>query len=690
MKKQILFILVYLMYSLSITSQEQIKVACIGNSVTYGFLMKEEADKYPAKLQVMLGDNYKVKNFGYNGACLLKKSYRPYWNLDEFTKALKFKPDIVVIHLGLNDTDPRSWARFRDEFIRDYIDLIDTFKTVNPKAEVKICRMTPIFTGHKRFKSSTREWFWQIQEAIETIAKIKQIELIDLHTPLYRRPDLFPDNLHPNVEGTEILAKTVYQIISKDFGGLQMSPLFSDGMVIQRNRPVKFYGIANAGTRVKLKFNKQVKYADVQYDGRWQVVFPAMNAGGPYYAEITNEKTKIKLNDIFIGDVWLCSGQSNMEFSLKESAKAKSEIPKANIPNMRLFNMKSRFSTTAIEWDSTTLDSVNKLEYFKTSSWEQSSPESASDFSAIAYHFGKQIQQKTNIPIGLILNAVGGSTCESWIDRKTLEHHNRLVDMFHDWENNDYIHPWCRQRYALNTKLSGNKLQRHPYKPAYLYEAGIAPLIDYNIAGVIWYQGESNAHNVELYEVLFPSLVDSWRKAWNYNLPFYYVQLSSMAVNRETWGYFRNAQRKLLSVVPNSGMAVCSDLGDSTDVHPRRKQQVGERLARWALNKTYGMQNTVVSGPLFKEVTYKNDTAYISFDYNNSLQSTDNEFLMSFEIAEYPGLYYKAKAEIVNNKVKLYSKDVKRPRYVRYGMKPFSDGNLINSSGLPASTFISE
>ena len=366
-------------------SAQPIKVACVGNSVTFGMGIKNPAEKYPAQLQVMLGINYEVKNFGYSGATLLKNGYRPYWNLPEFNESLNFKPDIVIIHLGLNDTDPRAWPKFRDEFVRDYTNLIDTFKTINPKAEVKICRLTPILTEHPRFKSSTRDWYWQVQDAIETIAEVNNVELIDLHSPLHRRPDLFPDALHPTGEGAKIIAETVYGAITKNFGGLKTASVFSNGMVMQRNRPITFWGTANGGTTVTIKFNKQKKSTTADHAGKWEIEFPALNAGGPYTATIKNEKSIIELKDILIGDVWLCSGQSNMEFRLNQAATAAEDVPKANFSQIRLFNMQPIAYTNNVAWSKDTLNKINQLQYFTETKWEKCTSETAKNFSAIAY-----------------------------------------------------------------------------------------------------------------------------------------------------------------------------------------------------------------------------------------------------------------------------------------------------------------
>ena len=232
-------------------------------------------------------------------------------------------------------------------------------------------------------------------------------------------------------------------------------------------------------------------------------------------------------------------------------------------------------------------------------------------------------------------------------------------------------------------------MQRHPYEPCYLYESGILPLQQFLIKGIIWYQGESNAHNREAHEKLFKLLVDSWRKNWEDNeLPFYYVQLSS--IDRPSWPWFRDSQRRFLTQIPHTGMAVTSDKGDSLNVHPTHKQEVGERLAVWALNKTYNYKNVVPSGPLFKSVSFKNGAAYISFDYSEGLHASDNNEIRTFELSGDDQIFYPAKAAVVNGELKVWSDKVKEPTIVRYGWQPFTRANLVNGAGLPASTFRSD
>ena len=334
------------------------------------------------------------------------------------------------------------------------------------------------------------------------------------------------------------------------------------------------------------------------------------------------------------------------------------------------------------------IGTLNHLQYFTDASWTVCSPENAGKFSAIAYYFGKMLQDSLKVPVGLICNAIGGSPTEAWIDRRTLEY--EFPAILRDWTKNDFIQDWVRGRAALNVKKSTDKFQRHPYEPCYLYESGILSLQQYPIKGVIWYQGESNAHNKDAHEKLFKLLVDSWRTNWNdAQLPFYYVQLSS--INRPSWPWFRDSQRRLMAEIEHVGMAVSSDKGDSLDVHPTHKLEIGERLARWALNKTYGYDKVVPSGPLYKSVSFVKGKAYVEFEYSKGLRpSVEGEKLRTFEIAGDDEIFYPAQAVVEGNQVKVWAKEVKDPKVVRYAWQPFTRANLVNEEGLPASTFRSD
>ena len=687
MKKRLLMFVLVLLPLLA-TAQEKIKVACIGNSVTYGMTHKNPAEtSYPTQLQQMLGEGYEVRNFGHSGATLLSKGHRPYINLPEYTAALEFVPDIAVIHLGLNDTDPRNWPNYRDEFYGDYMNIIKALRDKNPDVEVYVCRMTPIFNWHRRFKSGTRDWYWQIQDVIKDIAEDGGFELIDLSRYLYNRPDLMPDALHPNEQGAEIIAKQVYSAITDDFGGLSLPAIYSDNMVVQQGQPFVVSGTADAGKEVSVRFGKQRIIKKVAEDGSWKVMFTPMEADGESYKLIVEcGKEKIEYKNLVIGEVWLCSGQSNMAFMVKESSHIEQSLANIKGKDIRLYDMKPRVFTDNIEWESASLVALNNHDYYRPTTWQLQNEQNVNGFSAVAYHFGAMLADSLGVPVGLICNAVGGAPAEAYIDRKTLEFHPVLVDILYNWKENDMIQDWCRGRAKKNIAKSSNNMQRHPYEPCFLYENGIMPIACYPIKGAIWYQGESNAHNVELHEVIFPTLIESWRKTWdNPEMPFYFVQLSS--INRPSWPHFRDSQRRLAAEIPNCDFAVSSDKGDPWDVHPKEKAPVGERLARLALNQTYGMSHVAQHGPTPVRMFSFNGRTVIEFSNVTDFKTSDGDVLRGLEIADKTGPFSEvdAKTEVKfkGNRI-IIEREAHR---VRYAWKPYTDANLVNEAGLPASTF---
>lgn len=716
-------------------AERPLRVACVGNSVTYGYgLRHRDRDAYPVRLQQMLDSAYganrfEVGNFGHSGATLLYKGHRPYVKLPEFHQALDFKADWVVIHLGLNDTDPRNWPDWKEEFIPNYRALIDSFRTVNPEARILVCKMTPIFDRHSRFQSGTRDWHAQIQRAIEQVAQGAGAQLVDLYTPLHSRPDLFPDALHPNPEGAMILARTVYGALTGDHGGLQLPPVYSNGMVLPRDEHLMIEGRANARQNIHRVLSKDGKVVDegdtfTRADGTWSMELPHMKAGGPYtlrftatplhpdnyhfyypekYPYLLDNLTKAKaqtltIDSLYFGDLWLASGQSNMEMRVDQCNTLNQDLADAaRLGNrLHLYNMPARARTDAVEWPDNVLAFTNRLQYMDCQGWQSASSASVRAFSAVAFHFGRVLcDSLEDVPIGIICNAVGGSTTESWIDRTTLEW--ELPNIISDWRNGDYGQPWARGRMTKNVARALDKesfvynpLQRHPYEPCYLFEAAIAPLGHLPIKGVIWYQGESNAHNLELHEQLFTLLEQSWRKhfarRWNCEfqkkpvLPFYTVQLSSLP--RPSWPAFRDSQRRLAEKLEHTGLVVTTDLGDSTDVHYRNKRPVGERLALQALRHTYGHTLECEGPTLHSAVRGQNHTVTLRFDHADGLTCT-----RGFEIASSDGLFYPADIKIKGNEILLSSPAVKWPVTVRYGWSGYTDGDLRNAQGLPSSTF---
>ena len=516
MRREGLFLVLLLLLVLPVRAERadrRIKVACVGNSVTFGYGLKDrDHDSYPVQLQKMLDDKYgggqfDVQNFGHSGATLLYKGHRPYVKLPEFRQALDFRPDWVVIHLGLNDTDPRNWPDWKEEFIPDYRALIDSFLVVNPEARILVCKMTPIFDRHSRFQSGTRDWHAQIQQAISQVAWGADVQLIDLFTPLHCRPDLFPDVLHPNPEGARILARTVYSALTGDYGGLRLPVLYGDGMVLQRDWNLVVHGTADARRQVNVVLRKEGKVVQestvyTMVDGTWKTILEPMAAGGPYTLTVTSsdlskggqgihypshypmslpgrkakDSQSITINDVWFGDVWLASGQSNMEMRTSECNTLDRDLADADRLGQRLhlYNMPARARTDAVEWDDSVLRYTNQLRHMDFQGWKPSSRETVAAFSAVAFHFGRVLcDSLADVPIGIICNAVGGSTTESWIDRTTLEW--EFPNILRDWRGGDFGQPWARGRMTQNIRHaldaespSYNPLQRHPYEPSYL------------------------------------------------------------------------------------------------------------------------------------------------------------------------------------------------------------------------------
>ncbi len=659
------------------------KVACVGNSITYGYGLPDSlrpARSYPARLQALLGDGYRVGNFGHNGATLLRHGHRPYFSLPEYAQAKAMDADIIVIHLGVNDTDPRDWPNYGDEFVADYSALIDSLRAGDPSKRIIIARLTPIGAPHYRFRTGTRDWRLLEQEAIERVARIKGAELIDFDTPLRDRQNLMPDAIHPNAEGYDILARTVHAAITGKRGGLKLPPFYQSGMVIQRHRSLTISGQADSNAPVTLRLDGITYRTKADGNGLWSIETAPL-ANGTYTLEVSDGKKTIRLTDIVAGEVWVASGQSNMAFELSSDTRGAEAIAAAGDPDLRFFDMRPVAYTNNEKWPDSILTAIDTLGHFRPAVWARATPETAGRLSAVAYYFGRRLRDSLDVPVGIIVNAVGGAPCEAWIDVNTLE--TVTPEALVNWRRNDYVQPWVQGRADVNAPAP----HRHPYEPSYLFSSGIRPLGRPDIAGVIWYQGESNAHNTELHETFFPMLVDSWRREFRrQDLPFCFVQLSS--IDRPSWPGFRDSQRRMARRKPGVWMAVSSDKGDSLDVHPRFKEPVGERLARQALHNVYGFKNLTPEGPEpVKAMASRNSSVTVTFDNASGLTTSDGAAPRTFEIAGRDGVFYPADAVIDGPAVRVASESVSRPCYVRYGWQPFTRANLINADSLPASTF---
>lgn len=663
----------------------QRKVACVGDSVTEGYGIADETARYPSILQQLLGEEYLVGNFGHSGATLLQKGHNPYVKTQAYQDALAFVPDIVVIALGLNDTDPRNWPNYHNEFESDYADLIAAFREVNPEVEVYVCSMTPIFSGHRRFLSGTKDWFDRIQALIPNIVAANNTGFIDNHHVLSARIDLFDDYLHPNFRGAELIAENVAKSIHDVRQPLLLDKSWGSNMVLQRNVENTLRGRANSGDELTISLGSETFHTTADRRGEWAITLPARAAGGPYDIMVRSNAGNVTLKNVLFGDVFLASGQSNMAFPLRQALRGEEALAqiRAKAPNIRLYKAHNLAQTDNVVWDTTVLAAVNELQYFH-GQWEVATSESAAGFSAIAYSAAAEIALREGVPVGIVDISVGGSNTESWISRRALEQDNLLASYIHNWRTSDFIQDFCRTRGGKNLALSKVKHQRHPYEPAYNYEAGIADWLHTNFKAVLWYQGESNAHNIELHDHLFRTLVQSWRTEFKQDLPFYFVQLSS--IERPSWPAFRDAQRHLANTLPQVYMAVSSDLGDPKDVHPREKIVIGQRLAQLIRQHEYNVPLQAET-PQVLRYTKTERTIQLTFDNCTFLRTKNNEGLRGLQLLDHRGKVLPYDRVRINQNTLSIEVDPTKVKKVQYAYQPYTIANLESDSGVPVSTF---
>ena len=463
--------------------------------------------------------------------------------------------------------------------------------------------------------------------------------------------------------------------------GLSADALYSDNMVFQQGVPMLIKGRALPGRTVKVTLGKARAKATADRNGRWEVSMPALDAGVDIPFTISDAVETISYDNVAAGEVWLCSGQSNMEFELKGSDGWKDEP--ANDPLLRFCKMESGLKTWGLVWNEEDAARVAGGGFLRNTAWTCSDESTAPDFSAVGFHFGRMLRDSLKVPVGLIFNAVGGTTTESFVSRECLE--KVMPGFCAGWLEDESVMPWARERAKENMGNYKGGFIRHPFMPGYLFDCGIRPLEDFPVKGAIWYQGESNAENIPQHEVLFKALVNCWREFWhNGDMPFYFVQLSS--IERPTWPEFRNSQRLLSEQIPHCGMAVCSDLGHPTDVHPTAKKPVGRRLALLALKHDYGF-DLVCEGPHATKCLAKSDgTLCVEFD--SELRTSDGGDLRGFTVCLDDGSTADAQAFLSGSRtVTVRYAALGKAVKLRYAWKPYTDANLVNSEGLPASTF---
>lgn len=483
---------------------------------------------------------------------------------------------------------------------------------------------------------------------------------------------------------------------------LELPAIFSDNMVLQQKMAIPVWGKSCRGCEIQVSFDGFSLKTKADKNGHWKANMPAHTAGGPFQLLVTSQKQRLVFQNILVGEVWLCAGQSNMEFRLEQTKNAKQEISQADNTQIRLFRMTPRAVArplAKVVFSDSLLSELNAGKFYEPTSWQLCKPETAAKFSAVGYYFGKQLQQKLSVPIGLICNAVGGTTTQAYIDSASLASHPQLQQFIDsDWlQKAQDIHPWVLERSNENLALAlqdatPNRKLLHPFAGSFLYNNGIKPLAPFAIKGVIWYQGESNATHAEIHTPLFETLVKSWRKTWNQSdFPIYTVQLPAIA-NRSGWPAFRASQFELSQKINNVGMIVSIDTEDSLDVHPTDKKPIGERLSLLALAKTYQL-SLDYSGPIFKEYQQKGNTIELSFDFARQLQTSDGLNPRGFILQGFnlggteASFFYPEKIAFFSHKIILTLPSDKQVTQINYAWLPNPKCNIVNEANLPLMPF---
>ncbi len=487
---------------------------------------------------------------------------------------------------------------------------------------------------------------------------------------------------------------------------VRLPKVFGSHMVMQQSQPLTVWGWAQPGETVEVRLDKETKKTQANDKGEWKVVLTPQKAGGPYTLTASGSSTVI-FEDVLVGEVWLCSGQSNMEMGIKSCRDADKEIAAADYPQIRLLMVPNRW----------TPEPQKDME----GTWKVCTPKTVAEegwggFSAAGYYFGRELHKQLGVAVGLIDATWGGTVAQTWTppegfaavpalkkdhervmlgDPRTAVHQQRLGEVL------DKTQRWMEEaRKALNERALVPAMPTYPDElypprdvqhPTALYNGMIHPLCPFALRGAIWYQGESNLGEGALYTERMKALISGWRQVWGLgDFPFYFTQIApyNYGGNPATEAVFWEAQVAAQSI-PNTGMAVINDIGDLKDIHPANKQEVGRRLALWALAKAYGKSAIVYSGPVFKSMATEGDKLRLSFDFvAGGLKSRDGQPLSWFEIIDADtGGFVKANAVIDGSTVVVSAPEVKKPVAVRYAWHMLAEPNLMNAEGLPTSAF---
>lgn len=483
-------------------------------------------------------------------------------------------------------------------------------------------------------------------------------------------------------------------VLSSLHAEIRLSVLFQDGMVLQRHRMLPVWGTASPGTSVTVHFGDQLVTGHADANGSWMVYLDPMQATSqPQTLAVESNDDILFVEDVLVGEVWLASGQSNMEWPVAKSKDADIEIRTANWPLIREFQIERAVSNEA------ETSVTNK-------GWLAARPEAVGEFSAVAYYFARDLHKALNVPVGIINSSYGGTRVRAWLRPDSIppEEFNQLYSA---WEASIRNYEIARKKYEQELSAweatpakggsGGETSQRERPKPPWnpenksmpggLYNAMIHPIAPYSIAGVIWYQGETDGRYADSYHRHFPALIQGWRKSFETeDLPFYWVQLAAYGTgDSRYWAFLREAQTAALSL-PATGQAIAIDVGEVRDVHPKDKQSVGRRLARLALNRTYAM-DMVDRGPVFERAKRDGSALILHFQQTHGGLKVPSQTCRGFELAGEDRIFYPANAEIVQKTIRVESPSVPHPVAVRYAWKTAPEANLYNGYDLPAEPF---
>jgi len=440
---------------------------------------------------------------------------------------------------------------------------------------------------------------------------------------------------------------------------VKLPAIFGDNMVLQQQTDAAIWGVANPNKTVKIttSWNKKSYSAKADAEGKWKVKVQTPSAGGPFSITLSDGKS-MTLNNVLIGEVWVCSGQSNMQMTMN------------GYRNQPVLGANEAIATSKNEAIRLiTIDRVKSLEAQEDfpGKWMECTPKNVADFSAAAYFFGRMVQQTLGVPVGLICSSWGGTRIEPWIS-----------------ENGIKNFEWVK---VPDKKMTGDFNQQ---TPTVLYNAMISPMVGYAIKGALWYQGESNRNEPKEYEKLMPGLIENWRSEWGIgDFSFYYCQIApyDYGTTGLNSAFLREAQYKASTAIPNIGMACLMDVGEKNCIHPADKEAAGKRLAYLALAKTYGLEGFEFSGPKLDKMSVEGNVVKLTFRHANNGLTTFGQELKNFKIAGENHQFYPADAVITNQGISVSSLQVEKPVAVRYAFDDFVIGELYNTEGLPASSF---